>query len=247
MKRIRWVAPKASGRRVGFARVVHEVKEGKGVKAFPGFYLKDDHEVDLELGSVIVQVAPMGSVKNCWQEASIATVTEKGLEFLDETWDWRKEFPSIKDEVSKRLYDKNKSTTDTEAVYCAQKPISLIPGDIITAYKVTSPMDREEGKWGGTQVLGTFLTKSEAERVGKGSGVFGADADIVETTAVAAEDGNIYECGNVIDSYDLKQSLPKIRESAKNILNRWNNNYLEQELAEAAAFDLIRQIANIPK
>ncbi len=100
--RVTWRNETASGKRTGWAKTVVDVAVGSGVrgaKAFMGEYLRNQ-EYDLPYGTVILEVHPVGSVKNGHEEARLWVVDkEEGLKRFPGEWDWHKQFLTVKDQV----------------------------------------------------------------------------------------------------------------------------------------------------
>lgn len=112
--RITYEAPTASGRRTGWAKTVEAVDyEARGARAFRGAYLRD-HEQDMEVGTLVLQIAPQGSVKNGWEQATLWHVTPAGLEPLDGEvdYDWRRQFLSLRDRVATLLSQRSEQPVE---------------------------------------------------------------------------------------------------------------------------------------
>jgi hypothetical protein len=108
--RIVWSKPTGSGRRTGWARTVRDLDRSRvGAKALVGEYLQDEVETELEVGTLVLQVKPIGSVKNGFDGAALYRVSEQGrLEPCPCSadglyWDWRKQWLSIADAVAEEL------------------------------------------------------------------------------------------------------------------------------------------------
>jgi len=52
----------------------------------------------------------------------------------------------------------------------------------INAYKVTAPVDKNEGRFGGTETIGWASSRDVAERLAQGQGVMGTPGDIESCT-----------------------------------------------------------------
>ena len=120
--RIRYEVPVGSGRRRGWGKVVTSVDTTKtNGYAFEGEFLGDG-EVDLPLGTVIVEKYPAGSVKNSYWQWTVGRVSEAG-EIEHETADgksekwafyWeREQFLSFRDRVAE-LVDGPRPESDVE-------------------------------------------------------------------------------------------------------------------------------------
>lgn len=82
MVRIRYNAPTSSGNRRGWGRLVTAVDKSKtNGYAFDGDFLPDGKEVDVPLGSVVIEKTPTGSVKNGSWGWSRGRVTPDGIEW----------------------------------------------------------------------------------------------------------------------------------------------------------------------
>ena len=107
--RIKYQPETASGRREGWARSFFAIdKTEKGAKAFRGVYLPKNEEIELEVGTLILEVSPEGSVKNSWQSARILKVNKYGsLSIQTENFNWRESFLSLRDEAERLLQQDN--------------------------------------------------------------------------------------------------------------------------------------------
>lgn len=72
------------------------------------------------------------------------------------------------------------------------------PGEIFTAYKATAAVDKNEGRFGGTETLGVFYSEEAARRAAKGMDVMGSDGRVEPVRAIMSVDGNAYVCGSMI-------------------------------------------------
>lgn len=98
--RIAWEQITSSGRRTSWAKTFSAVADDgtKGAKAFTGAFLPDGAEIDLEIGTLVLEVVPTGSVKNGSQEARFHRVAAAGLETIEGgTFDWWKQQLSAQD------------------------------------------------------------------------------------------------------------------------------------------------------
>jgi len=87
------------------------------------------------------------------------------------------------------------------------------PGEIFTAYKATAAVDKNEGRFGGTETLGVFYSEEAARRAAKGQDVMGADGEVEPVRAIMSVDGNAYVCGSMIK--ELGQAELRERAMAK--------------------------------
>lgn len=104
--RIKYTPETASGRREGWAKIVHRVDQGpiRGAKAFDGPYLEKGIELDLEVGTLIIEVNPEGSVKNRWSSARILRLDEDGEWIVEANgFNWNSDFLSFRDQVARLL------------------------------------------------------------------------------------------------------------------------------------------------
>lgn len=115
-----WENTTASGRRKGWAKLITGIVDDDGVhavargaKAFVGDYLNEHVEVDLPVGTLILDVEPSGSVKNGTKVASIRRVEEDpnrpGMGWfprVTEQFDWFSEFLSFRDEAKRVLEER---------------------------------------------------------------------------------------------------------------------------------------------
>lgn len=104
--RTRFEPKTESGRRKSWAFVVTGIKSktARGVKAFEGYYLKEGHEVDLLVGSLVLEVAPEGSVNRGWQSAHIYIIDAAGEWSQHENLGhWSKDFLTIRDTIESKL------------------------------------------------------------------------------------------------------------------------------------------------
>lgn len=114
MPRLIFTPKRASGKRESWAKTVTDVDpKGRGSKAFKGDYLESGIQTDLEIGTLIIEVVPCGSVKNGYHEAGLLRVTEDGFEKIDSGWDWRTHFLNFRDFVIEQLAE-NRSPKDSE-------------------------------------------------------------------------------------------------------------------------------------
>ena len=93
----------ASGRRESWFKLVESVDSSqKGGYAYNGEFLKSRIELELKVGSIILECSPHGSVKNGWKEGELYRVKSDGtLEELVKGFDWQKEAVSFRKEVEK--------------------------------------------------------------------------------------------------------------------------------------------------
>jgi hypothetical protein len=116
--RIIWNQTTTSGRRTSWAKPFNSIKQGaKGAQAFyyaaadplmvfGGDYLQDGVETDLPIGTLVIEVVPVGSVKNGSQQAQIFRVGPAGLGAVsDVVHDWHRGFLSLRDEALQLLGD----------------------------------------------------------------------------------------------------------------------------------------------
>jgi hypothetical protein len=103
--RVVWIQHVASGRRTSWAKTVVALDMNvRGVKAFAGEYLQSGVETDLRVGSFVLEVRPMDSVKHGWEAATLSRVMPDGeLEKVVGDHDWRKAFLSFRDAVALEL------------------------------------------------------------------------------------------------------------------------------------------------
>jgi hypothetical protein len=92
-----------SGNRKGWSKLITGVDIAKtDGYAFQGNFLRDNTETDVEIGSVIVQKHPEGSVKHSWESGHCYTVGEDGqLHETGKAHNWFKDFLSFRDHVAK--------------------------------------------------------------------------------------------------------------------------------------------------
>lgn len=96
-----------SGHRKGFYKLVTKVDESKNNGyAFIGDFLNSGTEYDVPIGSVLVEKAPEGSVKNAWNSGNCSIVGVDGIQYTVHPNDkkyyrWEKEFLSFRDLVAK--------------------------------------------------------------------------------------------------------------------------------------------------
>lgn len=96
-----------SGNRRGFYKLVTKVDESKNNGyAFIGDFLNSGTEYDVPVGSVLVEKAPEGSVKNAWNSGNCSIVGVDGIQYTVHPKDkkeyrWEKEFLSFRDLVAK--------------------------------------------------------------------------------------------------------------------------------------------------
>jgi len=111
--RIVWEQTRASGRRTSWAKWFTDLALSKGAKAFiGGEYLKDGVETDLEIGTLVVEVVPTGSVKNGSNEARIYRVSADGLERTGVEVDYNTRWLTLKDEVIRLMAEETLAEKD---------------------------------------------------------------------------------------------------------------------------------------
>lgn len=95
----------ASGRRTGWVKLVRGIVAGAtGAKRYNGPYLRSGHESEVPVGSVLLRVDPMGSVRNGYQVASVWTVAADGsLSCRGDELDWWRQQISIRDLIERHL------------------------------------------------------------------------------------------------------------------------------------------------
>jgi hypothetical protein len=95
----------ASGRRESWFKKVDSVDSSqKGGYAYEGDFLKPGIELELKVGSIIIECSPHGSVKNGWKEGAIYKVKpDSALEMLTSGFDWQSESVSFRKEVEKYI------------------------------------------------------------------------------------------------------------------------------------------------
>jgi hypothetical protein len=93
-----------SGNRSSWYKKVNgvDVEKSNGY-ALDGDFLNARQEYDLEVGSIIVECRPGGSVKHQEKTGYIYVVGKDGVEEIDGSWDWKNEFLSFRDRVCELL------------------------------------------------------------------------------------------------------------------------------------------------
>lgn len=94
----------ASGKRKSWHKHVTSVDSSKqNGYAFDGDFLSDG-ENELDVGSVVIECVPCGSVRNGWKDGVIYVVDNDGsLEKLSDTYDWSEQFVSFRKKVESLL------------------------------------------------------------------------------------------------------------------------------------------------
>ncbi len=113
-----------SGNRKGWSKLVTSVDASKtNGYAFEGRFLNDDQEYDVEVGSVIVQQHPEGSVKRGWNSGHCYTIGEDGslYETDGKSYKWYEEFLSFRDHA-KVLTDSRSQPAPAVAEPAEQPP-----------------------------------------------------------------------------------------------------------------------------
>ena len=87
------------------------------------------------------------------------------------------------------------------------------PGEIFTAYKVTANVDKNEGRFGGFEIVGVFFTQEQARVGAQGQDVMGTDARVKPIQAVMGEDGHAYSCEHVVQSISDEEIREKRQRS----------------------------------
>jgi hypothetical protein len=92
-----------SGNRKSWFKKVDSVDPSqKGGYAYDGDFLESCVELELKVGTIIIECSPRGSVKNGWKEGSIHKIKSDGtLETLVEGMDWKSDAVSFRKEVEK--------------------------------------------------------------------------------------------------------------------------------------------------
>lgn len=102
-----------SGNRKSWFKLVSDVDTEKtNGYAFSGYFIEANKEIDIEIGSIIVECRPSGSVKNWGKKGIIHKVIEEGIEEISLEYDYMKDFLSFRDAVAVEL----KSGDDTESL-----------------------------------------------------------------------------------------------------------------------------------
>lgn len=92
------------------------------------------------------------------------------------------------------------------------------PGDIFTAFKVTASVDKNEGRFGGTETIGVFFTREAAVRAAKGQDVMGSDGKVEGVRAIMGRDGKAYQCGPEIKMVSDAELRERAMEKVKDVL-----------------------------
>ena len=87
------------------------------------------------------------------------------------------------------------------------------PGEIFTAYKVTANVDKNEGRFGGFEIVGVFFTQEQARVGAQGQDVMGTDARVKPIQAVMGEDRHAYSCEHVVQSISDEEIREKRQRS----------------------------------
>jgi len=97
----------ASGNRKSWSKIVTGIDETKnnGYSVI-GDFLKEDTELDLPEGALVVQCIPDGSVKHGGKHARLFKVTADGLIEVAYCPDWYKFFLSFRDDIKRELGQK---------------------------------------------------------------------------------------------------------------------------------------------
>ena len=99
--RVRVKKPTGTGRRVGWNRVITGVDDTKrDGYAFEGSFL-DEHQIDLQVGSVLVSRIPVGSARSGYHWR-VGVVGTGGVEWEDKTWP-HEDFLDFRDHVKELL------------------------------------------------------------------------------------------------------------------------------------------------
>lgn len=102
---------RASGGRISWLKTISSVdKAKKNGYAFEGDFISLDQEVELEIGAIVIEKEPQGSVKNGRFDGNIYRVVGSPIEGqrnpcleLITYFDWEKGFLSFRDRVAKEL------------------------------------------------------------------------------------------------------------------------------------------------
>lgn len=120
MVRIVWERECASGRRTSWAKTVDAILANaeKGAKRFRGTYLSSGEETELLEGTLVLEVAPTGSVKNGSEEARLYRVDAcaglKRIAHGEGYLAWRNRFLTVLDLVRAEL-KKDREAREEEA------------------------------------------------------------------------------------------------------------------------------------
>jgi hypothetical protein len=183
--RLKFGPPTGSGRREGWAKHVTGVDLSgvRGAKAFKGDYLRKGEQLDMPYGSVVIVVAPEGSVRSAYETAAIYLTSTEGLERTSDWYNWRENFLSFRDLVNDELkkasklfdYRKTERTRRDEAVKTPWAPKALkAPGKGSDDFFDTAKDDLDR-----STVLGRFAKQAyhAAYLAGEGGKTF-PDASI---------------------------------------------------------------------
>lgn len=93
-----------SGNRKSWFKLVSDVDTEKtNGYAFNGDFIEINKETDVEIGSIIIECRPSGSVKNWGKKGIIHKVIENDIEEISHEYDYMKDFLSFRDAVAAEL------------------------------------------------------------------------------------------------------------------------------------------------
>jgi hypothetical protein len=146
--RTRLTVAKASGQRKSWFRIVTGVdKKRKDGYAFEGHFLQTGCDIDIEVGSIVIEKEPCGSANSGQHTANLYVVVEDEIEgvrnghlcFIEE-WDWRKQFLSFRDAVAQLLIEKEDERAAATAAGVDSRAGYTTVGDLV-ARLLTLPQD----------------------------------------------------------------------------------------------------------
>ena len=97
-----------SGNRKPWYKLVTSVDTEKtNGYAFDGYFIEINKETDVEMGSIIIECRPTGSVKNWGKEGIIHKVVDGGIDPISAAYNYMKDFLSFRDAVAAELKQDN--------------------------------------------------------------------------------------------------------------------------------------------
>ena len=103
-----------SGNRKSWFKLVTGVDETKtNGYAFDGEFIELGRETDIEIGSIVIECQPTGSVKNWGKKGIVHKVVDGGLEQVSDEFNYMKDFLSFRDAVAEALSDSGSNDFET--------------------------------------------------------------------------------------------------------------------------------------
>lgn len=156
---------RASGNRESWFKTITGIIEGgTGAKGFAGEYLKAGQH-RLPVGTILLHVRPLGSVKNGTHQADVLRVQPDGtLAEIASGLDWRKELPTIQDIAARALAD-----VQPEEAAAPPDPVVVTPQPdnraIVATLRLFQPCTAQGNDDSGQTLLAIITDENDEVRV----------------------------------------------------------------------------------